>query len=62
MPFKSEAQRRKFGSLVKQGKMSQQTFEEWNRETPAKLPKRLVQKPVPEPSLTDQYKRKFGVK
>lgn len=38
MPFKSDAQRRKFAELVAQGKMSQSTFDEWNRETPAKLP------------------------
>ncbi len=34
MPFKSEAQRRKFADLVAQGKMSQETFDEWNRHTP----------------------------
>lgn len=42
MPFKSEAQRRKFGELVKQGKMSQQTFNTWNAETPkGRLPERI---------------------
>lgn len=41
MPFKSEAQRKKFGELVSQGKMSQATFDEWNSETPDKLPERL---------------------
>ena len=39
MPFKSQAQRRKFAQLLVEGKISNQTFEEWNRETgAAKLP------------------------
>jgi hypothetical protein len=33
MPFKSKAQRRKFAQLLVEGKISNQTFEEWNRET-----------------------------
>jgi hypothetical protein len=33
MPFKSRAQRRKFAELLVKGKISRQTFEEWNRET-----------------------------
>ena len=33
MPFKSQAQRRKFAELLVQGKISNETFEEWNRET-----------------------------
>ena len=33
MPFKSKAQRRKFASLLVEGKISPETFEEWNRET-----------------------------
>src|SRR5438105_3625103 len=33
MPFKSQAQRRKFAELLVNGKISPQTFEEWNRET-----------------------------
>jgi hypothetical protein len=33
MPFKSQAQRRKFAQLLVEGKISNQTFEEWNRET-----------------------------
>ena len=42
MPFKSQAQRRKFAELLVQGKISPQTFEEWNRETGArKLPERV---------------------
>ncbi len=42
MPFKSQAQRRKFAQLLVEGKISDQTFEEWNRETgAAKLPERV---------------------
>lgn len=42
MPFKSEAQRRKFGELVGQGKMKQSTFDEFNKATGnTKLPERL---------------------
>ena len=45
MPFKSEAQRAKFAQLVKEGKMSKATFDQWNRETgKQKLPKRLKEK------------------
>jgi hypothetical protein len=41
MPFKSQAQRRKFAQLLVDGKISNETFEEWNRETGAKrLPER----------------------
>ncbi len=39
MPFKSKAQRRKFAELLVKGDISEETFEEWNRETgSAKLP------------------------
>jgi hypothetical protein len=45
MPFKSQAQRRKFAALLVQGKISNQTFEEWNRETGGrKLPERVKRK------------------
>jgi hypothetical protein len=33
MPFKSKAQRRKFAQLLVEGKISNKTYEEWNRET-----------------------------
>ncbi len=43
MPFKSKAQRRKFAQFLVEGKISNETFEEWNRETGAeKLPERVV--------------------
>jgi len=42
MPFKSQAQRRKFAELLVKGEISPQTFEEWNRETGGrKLPQRV---------------------
>jgi len=42
MPFKSQAQRRKFAQLLVDGKISNETFEEWNRETGRKkLPERV---------------------
>jgi len=42
MPFKSRAQRRKFAELLVKGKISTQTFEEWNRETgSAMLPEQV---------------------
>jgi hypothetical protein len=45
MPFKSQAQRRKFAQLLVQGKISPDTFEEWNRETGSKqLPERVGRK------------------
>ena len=31
MPIKSKAQRRKFAELLVEGKISPETFEEWNR-------------------------------
>ena len=46
MPFKSQAQRRKFAELLVKGEITPETFEEWNRETgSAKLPER-VKKPA----------------
>lgn len=42
MPFKSQAQRRKFAELLVKGEISPETFEEWNRETGGrKLPERV---------------------
>ena len=42
MPFKSEKQRAKFGELVKQGKIKQSVFDEWNKATgTANLPDRV---------------------
>jgi hypothetical protein len=45
VPFKSKAQRRKFAELLVKGEISQETFEEWNRETGSeKLPERVKPK------------------
>ena len=45
MPFKSQAQRRKFAELLVKGEISNETFEEWNRETGSvKLPERVKPK------------------
>ena len=42
MPFKSKAQRRKFAELLVEGKITPETYEEWNRSTGrAKLPERV---------------------
>ena len=61
MPFKSQAQRRKFAELLVQGKISGETFEEWNRETgSAKLPERVKKKPKTAAGKT--AKRKGRVK
>jgi len=45
MPFKSKAQRRKFAQLLVEGKISDKTYEEWNRETGRRrLPERAKRK------------------
>ena len=47
MPFKSQAQRRKFAHLLVEGKIAPETFEEWNRETGRKrLPERVKRTPA----------------
>jgi len=58
MPFKSQAQRRKFAELLVKGEISNKTFEEWNRETGGrKLPER-VKKKQPKKRKTTARKRK----
>ena len=58
MPFKSQAQRRKFAELLVQGKISNETFEEWNRETGgAKLPERVQPKPKAKSKAKAKSKR-----
>ena len=57
MPFKSQAQRRKFAQLLVEGKISPQTYEEWNRETGGKrLPERV--KGAKRAKATKRAKRK----
>ena len=58
MPFKSQAQRRKFAELLVQGKISPETFEEWNRETGGrKLPERVKPKARPRSRKRARSKR-----
>ncbi len=58
MPFKSKAQRRKFAQLLVEGKITDQTFEEWNRETGRSvLPERVGSKSVKKKAKTKRTKR-----
>ena len=59
MPFKSQAQRRKFAELLVKGEISPETFEEWNRETgSAKLPERVNRKQKSKPRSKAKRKAK----
>ena len=59
MPFKSKAQRRKFAQLLVEGKITDQTYEEWNRETGRKeLPERVGKKSVKKKAKKKVPKRK----
>jgi len=59
MPFKSQAQRRKFAQLLVEGKISNETFEEWNRETgSAKLPDHVKPKAKARPKSKARAKAK----
>ena len=45
MPIKSKAQRRKFAQLLMEGKITPETFEEWNRGAGSReLPERVLRK------------------
>jgi hypothetical protein len=68
MAFKSKAQRRKFAQLLVEGKISDDVYEEWNRETGRKLlPERLhakakakakkTKKKKPSPAASRRRKR-----
>ena len=60
MPFKSKAQRRKFAQLLVEGKISDETFEEWNRETGGqKLPERVVHRTARKKKAVARPKRKI---
>ncbi len=59
MPFKSQAQRRKFAQLLVEGKISNQTFEEWNRETGGRrLPERVKRKAATRKGTTRSRKKR----
>ena len=61
MPFKSKAQRRKFAELLVTGKISDETYEEWNRSTgTAALPERV--KPKPKAKAKSKSKKKVKSK
>ena len=58
MPFKSQAQRRKFAQLLVEGKISPQTYEEWNRETGGQtLPERVRRKTARTKKATAKRKK-----
>jgi hypothetical protein len=62
MPFKSQAQRRKFAELLVKGEISADTFEEWNRETggralPERVKKKTARKKTTRKKTTTRKKR-----
>ena len=58
MPVKSKAQRRKFAELLVEGKISPETYEEWNRGAgSAELPERLHPKAATKPKRKTKSKR-----
>jgi hypothetical protein len=59
MPFKSQAQRRKFAELLVNGEISPETYEEWNRETGGKhLPERVKRKATKKKAKKKAAKKK----
>ena len=63
MPIKSKAQRRKFAELLVEGKITPETFEEWNRGAgSAELPERLHPKAAAKPKRKAKAKRAPKVK
>jgi len=63
MPFKSQAQRRKFAQLLVEGKISNETFEEWNRTTGGKkLPEHVRPKPAGRTRATKRSKKRPSVR
>jgi hypothetical protein len=61
VPFKSQAQRRKFAQLLVDGKISAERFEEWNRETGArKLPERAGRKTTRKRKATPRKRKTAG--
>jgi hypothetical protein len=58
VPIKSKAQRRKFAQLLVEGKITPETFEEWNRGAGSKkLPERLHPKKAGKPKRKAKAKR-----
>lgn len=55
-PFQSQKQRAKFGELVKEGKITQKKFDEWQAATGDKeLPERVA-KPKKQPGIIKAIK------
>jgi hypothetical protein len=52
--------------MVEQGKMSQSTFDEWEKDTPTQLPDRLGKTKTPKVRSVDdlhtEYRKRFGLK
>jgi len=59
MPFKSKAQRRKFAQLLVEGKIKDETYEEWNRSTGRK---ELLERIHPKKDDRPKRKRATGKK
>ena len=55
MPFKSKAQRRKFAELLVEGKISDEAYERWNRETGSQV---LVERVRPKKTGKKSPKRR----
>jgi hypothetical protein len=63
MPIKSKAQRRKFAELLVEGKITPETFEEWNRGAGGKeLPERLHPERKPKRKAVKKTARKKAAK
>ncbi len=58
MPFKSKAQRRKFAELLVEGKISPETYEEWNRETGGKVLPERVRRTASSASVSSRKSRR----
>jgi hypothetical protein len=59
VPIKSKAQRRKFAQLLVEGKITPETFEEWNRGAgKKKLPERLHPRAGPKRMTTKTTSRR----
>ena len=57
MPIKSKAQRRKFAQLLMEGKITPETFEEWNRGAGSReLPERVKRKTTKKTKSTKKKK------
>jgi len=60
LPFKSKAQLRKFGAMVKSGEISQAEFDKWLKHTPniKGLPARKKKSKLTKKKIIKKYKKK----